>query len=709
MLRRRKAMRGKIAAALIVPLLAVALAFGLGRVPGVDLLALKAGDVERRLLADPERADRRIVLIEVDQGSLDHFERDNIAYPWPRSLYNPLLEYCARGGALAVLFDVLFNNLSPWGEQTDADFAAGIRGNGQVFLASAFANGDASGGRLDPRLTLKVEGAPPEQLRRTVVSPPLPSLREAAAGIGAVTLQPDADGAVRRVPLGVLFEGRLVPGFAFAPFAAGAEAVRFEPGRARFGGVTVPLDDQGRLLVRFHGQRSDYRRYSAAEVITSAVAAAEGKTPKVPAEVFRGAYVIVGSTAPGLLDLKPTPLAATAPGFEVHLAVIDNILNGDFLAQAPPAVSAGLALAGALLVVVAVIFLPVTAGAGAVAAVVAVILAILAAAYRAGWFLDPWTVGVSLLFAGIGAAVMRYTTEGRDKRFTARAFARYVSPKVVKQILADPSRLALGGERRDVTLFFSDLQGFTSISEGMSPQELVAFLNEYTTLMADIITGPGLDGTIDKYIGDSVMAFWGAPLPQPDHARRGLLAALACQERLCPFCDDLAARGGPRLVTRIGLNTGTCVIGNMGSRDRFDYTAIGDTVNQASRLEGINKVYGTLVIASESTWQAAPGAAFGRLLDRVRVKGKAEPVAIYEVMALGGSETAAMRSLATAYAEAFAAYQERLWQRTIELAGVILAEAPGDGPSKVLIERARAFMVEPPPENWDGVWTHKNK
>ncbi len=473
--------------------------------------------------------------------------------------------------------------------------------------------------------------------------------------------------------------------------------------------MTVPLDDQGSLLVRFHGQRRDYRRYSAAEVITSALAAAEGRTPAVPAEVFRGAYVIIGSTAPGLLDLKPTPLAATAPGFEVHVAVIDNLLNGDFLAAAPPVVSAGLALAAASLVAAAVILLPVAAGAGAVAGVVGAILAILVAAYRAGWFLDPWTLGVSILLAVIGAAVRRYTTEGKDKRFIAGAFARYVSPKVVKQILADPKLLALGGERRDVTLFFSDLQGFTSISEGMNPQELVAFLNEYTTLMADVITGPGLDGTIDKYIGDSVMAFWGAPLPQPDHARRGLLAALACQERLRPFCDDLVARGGPRLVTRIGLNSGTCVVGNMGSRDRFDYTAIGDTVNQASRLEGINKVYGTLVIASESTWQAAPGAAFGRLLDRVRVKGKAEPVAIYEVLAPAGSETEALRALAAAYAEALAAYQGRQWQRTIELAGAILRATPGDGPSQVLIERARAFMTDPPPENWDGVWTLKTK
>ena len=702
-------MRAKLILGLIVPLLAVALALGLGRLPGVDLLALKAGDVQRRLLADPERADRRIVWIDVDQASLDHFERDNVAYPWPRSLYNPLLEHCARGGAAAVLFDVLFNNLSPWGEETDAEFAAGIRGNGRVFLAAAFSSGEAAGGPLDPRLSLPVEGVPPAGLRRAAASAPLPPLRAAAAGIGSVTLRPDGDGAVRSLPIGVLFEGRLVPGLAFAPFAAAAQAARFEPGRAHLGDLDLPIDDQGRLLVRFHGTRGDYRRYSAAQVITSALAAAEGRTPAVPAEAFRGAYVIVGATAPGLLDLKPTPLAAGAAGFEVHVAAIDNLLNGDFLRPAPPAATAGLALAAAAVVVAAVGFLPVAAGAGAAAGVVAATFAVLAAAYRAGWFLDPWAVGVSLLLAVIGAAVGRYTTEGREKRFIAGAFARYVSPKVVRQILADPARLALGGERRDVTLLFSDLQGFTSISETMSPQQLVAFLNDYTTLMADVITGPGLDGTIDKYIGDSVMAFWGAPLPQPDHARRGLLAALACQERLRPFCDGLVARGGPRLVTRIGLDSGTCVVGNMGSRDRFDYTAIGDTVNQASRLEGINKVYGTLIIASASTWQAAPGTAFGRRLDRVRVKGKAEPVAIYEALAPAGSETAAMRALVEAYDEAYAAYRGRQWGRTIELAGALLAAAPADGPSRVLLERARAFLAEQPPGDWDGVWNLKSK
>ncbi|HEY5998417.1 MAG TPA: adenylate/guanylate cyclase domain-containing protein, partial [bacterium] len=336
------------------------------------------------------------------------------------------------------------------------------------------------------------------------------------------------------------------------------------------------------------------------------------------------------------------------------------------------------------------------------------VAAALAAAYRAGWLLELFTAASAALAALVGAAVWRYQTEGKQRRFIAGAFSRYVSPKVVAQILEHPESLALGGERRDVTLFFSDLQGFTSISETMGPAELVGFLNEYTTLMADVITGPGLDGTIDKYIGDSVMAFWGAPLPQPDHARRAVLAALACQERLRPFCDALVARGGPRLVTRIGLNSGVCVVGNMGSRDRFDYTAIGDTVNQASRLEGTNKVYGTLIIASDATWDAAAGVAFGRMLDRVRVKGKAEPVAIHEAMAVAGAETPAQRSLAAAYGEAFAAYQRREWARAIALAEAILAERD-DGPTRVLRERSRAFLASPPPPDWDGVWTLTSK
>ncbi|HWR98905.1 MAG TPA: adenylate/guanylate cyclase domain-containing protein [Candidatus Methanoperedens sp.] len=694
-------MRAKITATALVAVCSLLAALALARVPAFERFVLKAGDLQRSLFADGH-ADRRIVLVEVDQASLDHFERDNIPFPWPRSLYDPLLEHCARGGARAVLFDVLFNNRTPWGEETDAEFAGAIGANGRVFLATAFSRGGAGGGSLEERLSLAVEGTPPAALARNAASAPLPSLRAAAAGIGSVTFIPDADGVARRVPLGALFAGRVVPGLAAAPLAAGARTVRFDPGRARLGDLSVPLDADGRLLVRFHGARAAYRRFSAAAVITSAVAAAAGKPPVVSAEVFRDAYVIVGYTAPGLLDLKPTPLDAAAPGFEVHAAVLDNLLNRDFLAAAPTVATAALALAASLSVAAAVLLLPIAGAAAAILATAVAAAGALAAAYRAGPMLDLFTLMAAALLALIGAAVWRYQTEGRQRRFIAGAFSRYVSPKVVRQILEDPKRLALGGERREVTLFFSDLQGFTSISETMGPAELVGFLNEYTTLMADVVTG--LDGTIDKYIGDSVMAFWGAPLPQPDHARRALLAALLCQDRLRPFCDGLVARGGPRLVTRIGLNSGVCVVGNMGSRDRFDYTAIGDTVNQASRLEGINKVYGTLIIASDATWRASGGAAFGRPLDRVRVKGKAEPVAIHEVMAVAGAETEAQRTLAAAYAQALAAYQGRRWEEAIALAQAI-PSAGDDGPARVLLERARAFFAAPPPPDWDGVWT----
>jgi adenylate cyclase len=699
-------MKAKALAAALAALAATALSLAAGLLPPVQLFSLRAADLQARLFADPARADRRIVLVEIDQGSLDHFERDAIAWPWPRSLYNPLLEQCARGGAAAVLFDILFNNSSPYGEATDEEFAGAIRASGRVWLAAASSARGKGAGPLDPRFTLPVAGAPPPALLREALSAPLPALAAAAAGLGSVSQAPDPDGVIRRVPPGVVHGGRFLPGLALGPLARGAAAVRFDPGRATVGRLAVPVGADGALRVRFHGPRTVYARYSAAQVIGSGIAVAEGKAPAVPAEAFRGAYVIVGTTAPGLLDLKPTPLEPAAPAFGVHAAVLDNLLNGDFLAEAPPALSGALALALAGVVAAAVVALPVAAAAGVAAAGAAAAWGALALAWRAGTILDLWLAASSALLALIGAAVYRYRTEGRQRRFIAGAFSRYVSPKVVRQIIADPGRLALGGERREVTLFFSDLQGFTSISEGMSPQQLVAFLNEYTTLMADVIDAA--DGTIDKYIGDSVMAYWGAPLDQPDHARRAVLAALECQARLVPFCQGLVDRGGPRLVTRIGINSGPAVVGNMGSRNRFDYTCIGDTVNEASRLEGLNKAYHTLVLASESTWAAAGGAAFGRLVDRVRVKGKVQPVALYEPLAVAGAETAAQRALAAAYGEAFAAYQQRQFERALALAEAILRGAD-DGPAQVIAERARGFLASPPPPDWDGVFTHTSK
>jgi adenylate cyclase len=699
-------MRARIVALLLVPLLALAAVLALSRLPAAEIFALKTSDLQFRLFADPRRHDPRIVLVEVDQASLDHFDRDNISFPWPRSLYNPLVEYCVRGGAKAVLFDVLFNNSSPYGEETDAEFAAAIRASGRVYLAAAFSEGVAAGPGLDARFGLPYTGPAPAALERGAVSLPLPPLREAVAGIGNVIVQPDADGVYRRVPLGVLFRGRFVPGLAAAPVAARAASVRFEPGRLLLGDRAIPVDERGNLIVRFHGGRRTYQAYSAAGVITSALAAAEGRPTTVSAAAFRDAYVVVGYAAPGLYDLKATPLSSKAPAFEMHAVVLDNLLHGDFLAAAPAAVSAAAAFTAAAVVGAAVLFLPVWGAAAAVAALGAGLFAATGAAFRAGTLLDLWSVAAAALFALVGTAVYRYQTEGRQRRFLASAFSRYVSPKLVHQLIADPKRLALGGERRELTLFFSDLQGFTSIAETTTPQQLVAFLNEYTTLMAGVVYE--YDGTVDKYIGDAVMAFWGAPLPQPDHARRALLAALTCQERLLPFVERLAAAGGPRLVTRIGLNTGECVVGNMGSRDRFDYTAIGDTVNQASRLEGINKVYGTLVLASETAWSAAGGVAYGRLVDRVRVKGKERPVALYEPLAVAGAETPRMRLLKERYEEAFAAYAGRAWERALELTGEILRDGE-DGPSRVLAERARAFLAEPPPPAWDGVYTARTK
>jgi adenylate cyclase len=321
-------MRKRFAALLLVPLAAVAAALGLGALPGIDLLSLKSGDVLRRLLADPGHADRRIVLVEVDQASLDHFERDNIPFPWPRSLYNPLLEHCARGGRRPCSSACSSTTARPGGE-TDASSPArsgrtGAR-SGVGVLRRRRRRGPARNA-AGPR----GRGAAPAALRRDAVAAAArAALRR--GGIGSVSLRPDADGVARRAARCAV-RGR-VPGAAL-PLAAARRRSASSRG-ARIGGRLVPLDDDGALLVRFHGGRRDYRHHGAAEVIASAIAASEGKAPAVPAESLRGAYVIVGYSAQGLLDLKPTPLAAAAPGFETHAAALDNLLNGDFLRAAP--------------------------------------------------------------------------------------------------------------------------------------------------------------------------------------------------------------------------------------------------------------------------------------------------------------------------------------------------------------------------------------
>jgi adenylate cyclase len=699
-----RAMPTRIAIALVIALVATVAAFLVSLIPAAESASLRGLDLLHAVAADPDDADPRIVMVEVDQASLNHFADDDIPFPWPRSLYNPVVAYAAAGGAKGVLFDILFTGETPFGPAVDASFADAIEDAGNVTLAAAFFRGES--GRvvdLPPRFGRPYTGAPPDRIATATVEAPLPILVDAAAALGSVTNDPDVDGVYRRVRPVRTYQGRAVPSLTTAPLM-GEGPVRFVDGGLYLGDRFVPTDDDGSYLLRYHGGRDTYRSYPIAAVISSYMQAQAGETPAIPPDAFKDAYVIVGYTATGLYDLKPTPLSPVSPGPMVHAVLLDNLLNGDGIRIAPVAVAVALGFAGASLIAAGTLaWGPIAVGATMVATATALFGATLAL-MGAGWWVDLLGVEFPPTLALMGAALYRYRTEGVRRRQLSHAFGHYLSPAMVAKVAADPDSLKLGGERRELTVFFCDLAGFTSLSERLSPEELVGVLNDYTSAVTDVILER--EGTVDKFIGDAVMAFWNAPADQPDHAVRGVDAALAAVAGLARLNVKLAQRNLPQVAMRVGVNSGPCVVGNMGSARRFNYTAIGDPVNEASRFEGLNKAYATGILAAEPTVAACDGRFFVRQVDYLTVKGKERPVMAYEVMARTGEETPEQRWIKDAYESALALYRDRKWDE----AAAALAPIGGIDPTaRLLADRIGRYRLSPPPADWNGAYAHTAK
>jgi adenylate cyclase len=669
-------------------------------------IRLAALNLQHRLHRDPAFRDPRILIVAVDQRSLDYFDRDNIPFPWPRTLYKPLVEYATMGGAKAILFDVLFNNQSRFGPDIDREFADACAASGKVYLAAAVSHGDTLGSGAPSQLGIRFRGTPPDALGRAGASLPVQPILGSAAGIGFVTQGPDEDGVYRSALPFVALGGRLLPALGVAPLVRKESDVRWGTG----GGMTLdgrhfPVDAAGTLLLRFRGGSEQFERLSAVDVIRSAVMHAQGKTPPIAPEVFRDRYVFVAYTAPGLLDFKPTPVSAVTPGAFIQATLLANALDGDFLHLVGGAwnlLVAGLvtlvAVASTVLIQRSSASLLLSAGA------VAAGLALTQAGFRRGMVWDVTLLIVCALGGLILASAYRYHSEGRRRRFLQSAFGHYVSPQVVERIIQSPEGLDLGGEKREITVLFADLAGFTTLAERLEPQALVAMLNDYTSQMTEVILA--CQGTVDKFIGDAVMAFWGAPVEQPQQSELAVAAALECQQR---FAAYVASRYPDLpLAVRIGIDRGQCIVGNMGSRQRFDYTAIGDTVNQASRLEGLNKVYGSRMLVGQSAWMPVHERFVGRQIDYLKVKGKHQAVRVYEPVARKDRATPAQLELCQHYEAAFRAYQERAW----DTAETVLRDSPqlvGDPPAKALMERVWHFRHNPPAEDWDGAFVHVSK
>ena len=663
----RKAVAGiliGLAAAVLV--LGIDLAFRLlGRTGGItpfQTVELKTYDWRLRRTARPETARQDIALIEINEYSLRNLEPYVGKWPWPRLVHGELVEYLSRAPAKVITYDVNFAEADGrtgfdyggsvvTGKESDEAWADAIKAAGNVvLLADATYEASLSGGATVPDAGYRIGNAIRE---RPVIFPPFPSIAGVAAGFGHNLFSLDPDGPIRHMAPFVRTADRALPslGVAAAIRALGVkpEDVHLDDKVLHIGNrampvstVAVPTTDSVDTyvwsLIDFRGPAqlptldgNTYPTYSFFDLLSSEEQLRANQKPQVDPSVFRNKIVFVGATAAGLYDAFETPFAnGRSPGIYVHAAVADDILSNRFMRPEAPAFTFTTVLLLALIVGVIGTRVPAWWATAATAIVLSGFALGVTRAFAAGYWLNlsqPTLAGSLALFGGVG---YQYFIEGREKRKMKRLFGQYVSKDVYDQLVNNPALARLGGQRREMTVLFSDIRGFTSVSEKGEPEDIVQTLNEYFTRMVDIVFKH--KGTLDKFVGDMVMALFGAPLDDVDHAEHAVDAALEMIDELLKLNERWTAEGRPALDIGIGINTGPMIAGNIGSEAIMSYTVIGDAVNLGSRLESLNKNYGTRIIISDATRAALPDRYIYRPLGDVVVKGKTRAVAIFEVV-----------------------------------------------------------------------------
>ena len=738
--RNHKKANKKIAAPVIsaavfaaVALLHLAGAFG--------YLENRSYDLRVRFFAPFLRPSHDIVIVFVDQASIDWAQRERgWGWPWPRAAYAEMLGHlCA---AASVTFDILFSEPSVHGQNDDEAFALAALEHGRavqgVFISSATGAADYWPSDLDAPL-FELHGFDDDVLQRfgrggggaalTRAQFPVPRLQASAAGIGSLTGVPDSDGVIRRLRLFTLFDGRAVPGLAAIPLIVSGHGndISFDRrnGAIEWGGFTIPVGRDGSTLLRFRGDLNRYFPYSAKDVLISRESYLRGELPPLLPGYFEGAHVFVGLFAPGLFDIFSTPIATVYPGMGVHVTMLDNILQGDFVRESRRLADKLVLFAAVALTVLLCLFSK-RVLLTAVGAVLALALAV-AGSFAAYYWLYLWVPMITFL-AGIAAAftsstLFSYATEGSQKRFIKTAFSQYLSPKVIERIIADPSQLRLGGEKLEMTAIFTDVRAFSTISEVLrDPQKLVELLNHYLTRMSDIILEN--QGTIDKYEGDAIIAFFGAPVHFANHAslacrsavymkkaeaqvnreavERGLITAEVL-EALAKKGVIQSAEDPLPMFTRLGINSGEMVVGNMGTPSKMNYTIMGNAVNLAARLEGANKAYDTGGILISEHTRAQIGDEFVlRPLSRVRVVGIDAPLRLYELLDTVQDAPPELHETVQSWERALALYEQKDFNAAANIFNGILRRNGADLVAKKYCARCSLYLASPPDEkSWD--------
>ncbi len=662
----------------------------------------------------PSQSIDDIVIIDIDgrsESELGRFQQ------WPRTYYPRIIDFLNRGGAAAIGLDIIFvkDSRDP---EADAAFVEATRNAGNVFNALYFEEEDSLNWRY--RMYTEPQGLSwerftyifPEEIaihfrQEERIGNEFIDLLNASHALGHVNFEGDVDGVVRKIHLFSNFNNHSYPALALKMFLdlAGADSLQVRLGEhiALFSEgqpiQQIPIDKQGNMLINYVGGFKTFRYISFYDVLEQ----------RIPPEYFQNKIVLVGTSLPGLFDLRSAPFNPNFPGVEIHANILRTLLSGQFIQEISPAgVLLMLAGIGAIIGLI-IAFLP------PVWSVVVIVVAGIVhmfVAYNVFLESNLWIPIVNpiitLIITFAAVYIFKYITEERGKKFIKDTFSFFVTQSVVEELLANPDKIKLGGEKKECTVFFSDVAGFTTIAEQLTPEALVRLLNDYLTEMTNIVFK--YEGMLDKYEGDAIMAVFGAPISQPDHAYKACAAALEMQEQLVKLRELWGKQGRPQLNARCGINSGQMVVGNMGSENRFDYTVMGDAVNLGARLEPANKQYRTKIMIGEQTNKLAGNLIIVRGLDLLRVKGKTEPVKVYELLGTRDKGIPDKKQqVLDIYNRGFENYLQQHWEAAMKNFQQALKIDPMDGPSTTYIRRCEAFAQNPPGKDWDGVFTLQTK
>jgi adenylate cyclase len=737
---------------------ALVLAHVSGRLPISLIDRLENVIYDARLnLTLPGGVDPNIVILDIDEKSLALPELGR--WPWGQdkmaTIVNTLFDRYQikmvgfdsvwaekdRGSGLEVLQQLAreeLKDVAPYRQALDklsprldheAQFAQALKDRPVVmgFYFNSAADALESGVLPDPSLPPGVfERYDANFPKRTGYGANLASLMASASMSGHFNPTIDPDGVIRRVPMYLEYKGQhyeslslamvrlligiehpehtrlgrmpdMLPGVQLLPDAEDvpAAAGKLPLDAIAVGPLQIPVDDRTQLLIPYRGPPGSFRYISLADVYT-------GQLPK---EALQNKIALLGTTALGLADLRATPVSAIYPGVEVHANLIAGMISPDEGAlKAMPGYVRGLEWMAVLILGGALALLMALVTPSGSLLLVGLSVSALGytnyLAWQAGLVLPMASLLVLILTLYVVNMAYGYLVEARSKRQFTELFGQYVPPELVDKMAEDPEKYSMAGKKETLTVLFSDVVGFTSISERLSPQDLAAFINEYLTSMSQVIREEG--GTLDKYIGDAIMAFWGAPVPDANHATRGVVAALRMQRGLLDLREAFARKGWPSISIGIGLSTGEMTVGDMGSQVRKAYTVMGDTVNLGSRLEGITRQYGVGILVSQETVQMSAGILY-REIDSVRVKGKDIPIRIYQPLALESQADAAMRQQLEQWHQALAAYRSQQWDEAQRLLNALQQACPEDKLWGVYLERVADYRLNPPGADWDGV------